>query len=44
MIFADRRELRSALDDGRISGALGAALAPVLENLQRQLPLADSAP
>ncbi len=43
IIFADRRELRSALDDGRISGALGAALSPVLEDLQRQLPLADSA-
>jgi hypothetical protein len=43
IIFADRRELRSALDDGRMSGALGAALSPVLEDLQRQLPLADSA-
>ena len=42
IIFADRRELRSALDDGRMSGALGAALSPVLEDLQRQLPLADS--
>ena len=42
IIFADRRELRSALDDGRMSGALGAALAPVLEDLQRQLPLADA--
>ena len=43
IIFADRRELRSALDDGRMSGALGAALSPVLDELQRQLPLADSA-
>jgi hypothetical protein len=43
IIFADRRELRSALDDGRVSGTLGAALSPVLEALQRQLPLADSA-
>jgi len=43
VIFADRRELRSALDDGRVAGALGAALSPVLEQLQRQLPLADSA-
>ncbi|HEY3670266.1 MAG TPA: hypothetical protein VGN51_04975, partial [Acidimicrobiia bacterium] len=43
IIFADRRELRSSLDDGRMSGALGAALSPVLEDLQRQLALADSA-
>jgi hypothetical protein len=43
LIFADRRALRSALDDGRMSGALGAALSPVLEDLERQLPLADSA-
>jgi hypothetical protein len=43
IIFADRRELRSALDDGRISGALGAALSPVLDDLQRQLSLADAA-
>jgi hypothetical protein len=42
VIFADRRELRSALDNGRMSGALGAALSPVLEDLQRQLLLADS--
>jgi hypothetical protein len=42
VIFADRRELRSALDDGRLSGALGAALSPVLDDLQRQLPLAGS--
>jgi hypothetical protein len=43
VIFADRRELRSALDNGRMSGTLGAALSPVLEDLQRQLLLADSA-
>jgi hypothetical protein len=42
LIFADRRELRSALDDGRFSGALGAALSPALQDLQRQLPLAGS--
>jgi len=44
IIFGDRRELRSALDDGTMSGTLGAALSPVLDDLQRQLPLADSAP
>src|SRR3978361_1267290 len=33
IIFADRRELRSALDDGRMSGALGAALSPVPRDL-----------
>jgi hypothetical protein len=43
VIFADRRALRAALDDGRVSGALGAALAPVLDDLQRRLPLADAA-
>ena len=43
VIFADRRALRSALDGGTMAGALGAALSPVLEDLQRQLPLADSA-
>jgi hypothetical protein len=43
IIVADRRELRSALDNGTMSGALGAALSPVLEDLQRNLPLADSA-
>jgi hypothetical protein len=43
IIFADRRELRSALHNGRMSGVLGAALSPVLEDLQRRLPLADSA-
>ncbi len=43
LIFADRRELRAAFEDGRMSGTLGAALSPVLDDLQRQLPLADSA-
>jgi hypothetical protein len=43
LIFADRRALRSTLDDGRMAGALGAALSPVLDDLQRQLPLANSA-
>jgi hypothetical protein len=42
-IFADRRALRSALDGGTMSGALGAALSTVLDDLQAQLPLADSA-
>jgi hypothetical protein len=42
LVFGDRRALRTALDDGTLSGALGAALAPVLEDLQRQLPLAAS--
>jgi hypothetical protein len=42
IIFADRRKLRSALDDARLTGALGAALSRVLEDLQRRLPLADS--
>jgi hypothetical protein len=42
IIFADRRELRSALDDGSVAGALGAALSPVLADLQRQLPLAGA--
>jgi len=37
-IVADRRALRSALD----AGTLGAALSPVLAELQRQLPLAGS--
>src|SRR3954464_8860523 len=43
IIFARRRALRSALARGAMSGALGAALSPVLDDLQRQLPLADSA-
>ena len=41
-IFADRRALRSALDDGTMAGALGAALSTVLTELQGQL--AASAP
>ena len=36
-IFADRRALRSALDDGRLVGALGGALSTVLTELQSQL-------
>lgn len=42
-IFADRRALRSALDDGTVGGALGEALSSVLADLQSQL-LAGSAP
>lgn len=42
MIFADRRALRSALDDGAMAGTLGAALSTVLAELQSQLPLAGS--
>ncbi|HEU5083404.1 MAG TPA: hypothetical protein VFU14_08700 [Acidimicrobiales bacterium] len=42
-IFADRRALRSALDDGTVGGALGEALSSVLAELQSQL-LAGSAP
>src|SRR5688500_9064456 len=36
-IFADRRALRSALDDGRMAGTLGDALSTVLTQLQSQL-------
>lgn len=43
VIFADRRALRSALDDGTMAGTLGAALSTVLTELQSQLPLAGSA-
>jgi hypothetical protein len=42
MIFADRRAVRSALDDGTMAGALGGALSTVLAQLQSQLPLAGS--
>lgn len=38
VIFADRRALRSALDDGAVSGALGEALSTVLTDLEGQLP------
>ncbi len=43
VIFADRRALRSALDDGTMAHALGAALSTVLAELQSQLPLAGPA-
>ena len=43
VIFADRRALRSALDDGALAGTLGSALSRVLADLQSQLPLARSA-
>jgi hypothetical protein len=42
VIFADRRALRSALDDGTMAGELGGALSTVLAQLQSQLPLAGS--
>lgn len=37
LIFADRRALRSALDDGTMGGALGGALSTVVADLQGQL-------
>jgi hypothetical protein len=43
VIFADRRALRSALDDGAIAGSVGIALASVLADLQSQLSLIKSA-
>jgi hypothetical protein len=43
VIFADRRALRSALDEGTLAGAFGAALSTVLTELQSQLSLARSA-
>src|SRR5687767_9111943 len=43
VIFADRRALRAALDDGTLAGPLGGALSPVLTDLQRQLSPARSA-
>jgi hypothetical protein len=43
VLFADRRALRSALDDGTVGGALGGALSTVLADLQSQLSLARSA-
>jgi hypothetical protein len=39
IIFADRRALRVALDDGRIEGPLSGALSSVLADLERQLAL-----
>ena len=43
VIFADRRALRSALDDGTMAGTLGDALSTVLAELQSQLSPARSA-
>ncbi|MFL6205373.1 MAG: hypothetical protein ACJ739_08465 [Acidimicrobiales bacterium] len=43
LIVADRRALRSALDDGTVTGALGAALSTVLPELLGDLPSAASA-
>jgi hypothetical protein len=43
LIFADRRALRSALDESTLAGTLGAALSTVLTELQGQLSLARSA-
>lgn len=43
VIFADRRALRAALDDGTLGGAVGVALAGVLAELQSQLAVAGSA-
>ena len=43
VIFADRRALRAALDDGALGGTLGAALSTQLTELQSQLSLARSA-
>jgi len=37
VIFADRRALRAALDEGTLAGTLGAALSTALTELQRQL-------
>jgi hypothetical protein len=43
VLFADRRALRSALDESTLPGALGAALSTTLADLQSQLPIARSA-
>jgi len=43
VIFADRRALRTALDEGTMAGALGGALSTVLVELHSQLSLAGSA-
>jgi hypothetical protein len=42
VIFADRRALLSALDEGTLAGTLGGALSTVLPELQRQLSVARS--
>jgi hypothetical protein len=39
VIFADRRALRVALDDGGIDGPWSGALSSVLADLERQLAL-----
>lgn len=39
VIFADRRALRTALDERAMQGPLSDALSPVLEDLQSQLTL-----
>jgi hypothetical protein len=41
-IFADRRALRSTLDEGTMSGALGTALTTMLADLQGQLAVTAS--
>jgi hypothetical protein len=43
LIFADRRGLKSALDEGALGGPLGAALSTTLAELEDQLPLAGAA-
>jgi hypothetical protein len=43
LIVADRRALRSALDGGTVTGALGAALVTVLADLQSDLASAGAA-
>jgi hypothetical protein len=43
VILADRRALRSALDEGTLAGTFGAALSTTLTELQSQLSLARSA-
>jgi hypothetical protein len=43
VIFADRRALRSALNEGTLAGTFGAALSTALTELQSQLSLARSA-
>ena len=43
VVFADRRALRSALDDGTMTGSMAEALSTALTGLQGQLPLAGTA-
>lgn len=42
VLFGDRRALRSAFTEGTMAGALGAALSPVLDELQSQLAVTGS--